>query len=399
MITSKGDNMIECKVVGTTFAKAQVCVENGTQAQIIPEPDNPKDPNALGVWVKDNVGNIHRIGYVPKYKPTVHKNNMQKEICDLKGKFTATISNIFMRCLSPVSNSLLTTKQVRNAEHIEIGGITTGSYLVAATLSVVPLHEKLLRMSGDCRSRINAGEDISNLPDPVIGDANRGYMYFRQVSTPYGRVYKTSDRDGLSYVSVTTALSNFVPEFNDIIKRWLIEGHIRGDFNNYNEYETWLNAKADKGTEMHNILSDVFMRNDRSRIEELPPAAQQFVNEVYNEGRNYITDAVLATSTNDCRIAGSYDLFDVDNDVLYEFKSGSMPNIKHILQAGTYAAMLSASQATIVYFGGKKPRYITVSSRSSCLRILTNYINAARVLLEIPSAGSYDDGIKVLFNM
>lgn len=59
---------LDVKVAGVTYENRQAILAGlagGEPCQIVPEPDNPYDKNALAVHVATSAGVVH-IGYIPK---------------------------------------------------------------------------------------------------------------------------------------------------------------------------------------------------------------------------------------------------------------------------------------------------------------------------------------------
>ncbi len=77
--------MLYSKIVGTTFTKSDdylKTLSKGTKLELVPEPENKYDPNA--VMVKHN--GIH-LGYIPKdTAPTILKmNNPEAYVSEITG--------------------------------------------------------------------------------------------------------------------------------------------------------------------------------------------------------------------------------------------------------------------------------------------------------------------------
>lgn len=84
------------KVVGSTFCGGQELlhlIEPGQDIQLIPEPDNKYDPNAVQVFISEN----DRLGYVPKETaPIIHeewgRNRILKcKVAEITGKGKANL--------------------------------------------------------------------------------------------------------------------------------------------------------------------------------------------------------------------------------------------------------------------------------------------------------------------
>ena len=80
------------KVVGVTFEGRQALIAQlniGDPARIVPEPDNPHDPNALAVHVAHG-GAVHHVGYVKRevaaeIAPHFDGESMDGKVYDVTG--------------------------------------------------------------------------------------------------------------------------------------------------------------------------------------------------------------------------------------------------------------------------------------------------------------------------
>lgn len=84
------------KVVGSTFCGGQELlkmIEPGQKVQLVPEPDNKYDKNAIQIYISDN----DRLGYIPKETaPIIHEEwskqrILKVEVAEITGKGKANL--------------------------------------------------------------------------------------------------------------------------------------------------------------------------------------------------------------------------------------------------------------------------------------------------------------------
>lgn len=86
--------LIQCKVAGVTFEGRQAVIatlQAGDWYRVVPEPDNPYDPNALAVYAATADG-VKHIGYIPKdyarlLAPLMGGEEFTGQIADITGGF------------------------------------------------------------------------------------------------------------------------------------------------------------------------------------------------------------------------------------------------------------------------------------------------------------------------
>ncbi len=83
-----------CKVAGVTFEGRQEHIAKlhmSDPVQIVPEPENPYDPNALAVHVAHG-GDVFHVGYIPRFlaaeiAPHLEGESVMATIRDITGGF------------------------------------------------------------------------------------------------------------------------------------------------------------------------------------------------------------------------------------------------------------------------------------------------------------------------
>lgn len=86
--------ILNTKVAGVTFEGRQAHIaklRGGEPCRIVPEPENPYDPNALAVHVAKD-GAVYHVGYVPKelaaqIAPYLEGEALMVEITEVTGGF------------------------------------------------------------------------------------------------------------------------------------------------------------------------------------------------------------------------------------------------------------------------------------------------------------------------
>ena len=158
--------------------------------------------------------------------------------------------------------------------------------------------------------------------------------------------------EGKQYKSITKLLSYLNPSGNfDGLIRWMFQ------FGSYDEYESKLSELADKGTELHKSIEDMFL-GKKTNSEAIQNFRDKYSPEVISMEEQLFDDEL--------GIAGTYDaLFNIDGKkILIDWKSSKKVQLKHKIQVSFYSKLAKADEAWVVCFGGKTKQGYSLSKVS-----------------------------------